>query len=509
MHGGLDEPRPGEGSSLVSALRVLRERWWLVVLSMLLCLGIAVALALSQTKEYTASSTLILTGSSAANVGAVVGQTGASSDPLRDQATALLLIKSSAVAANVKAALKLPDDPGTLADEMTVTSEAEANLITVAATDPIPRRARALADAFAFEYVNYRRQSDLKVLQSGIDDYYRQIATLSPAAVGQRAQLRQAISNLLTAKGSVNGGAQVVDRAGLPTTPSKPKPKRDALLGLVLGGVLGVALAFVIDLFDRRVKAVEDFEELYGIRALTTVPERHRDPVTQRDRAAALEPFRILRNGLSFLGVDREVRVVLVTSAVPGEGKSTAASGLARATALSGQRVVLVEGDLRRPTFHQQFDLGGDSRGLTTALVGGVPAPELVRSVLPGLPNLRVLPSGPVPPNSAELLRSAEMSVVLDALRQEADLVIIDAPPLLPVADGQVLLDTPQVDAVLVVSRAFRTTRDEIKRTRSILERHPNRRLALVINGLRETGAGYDYYGTADEPGTVGQLLRK
>ena len=103
--------------------------------------------------------------------------------------------------------------------------------------------------------------------------------------------------------------------------------------------------------------------------------------------------------------------------------------------ALSGQKVALIETDLRRPTFHDQFDLGGDPRGLTTALVSGAPPEDMLRPVLAGLPTLRVLPSGPIPPNSAELLRSSEMTGLLERLRETVDLVILDSPPLLPVAD--------------------------------------------------------------------------
>ncbi|HEX2016244.1 MAG TPA: CpsD/CapB family tyrosine-protein kinase, partial [Solirubrobacteraceae bacterium] len=169
-------------------------------------------------------------------------------------------------------------------------------------------------------------------------------------------------------------------------------------------------------------------------------------------------------------------------------------AGLARAIALSGQNVVLVETDLRRPTFRQQFDLGADSRGLTTALVGGVAPKDLMQTALPGLRSLKVIPSGPLPPNSAELLRSAEMGALLEALRADAEFVILDCPPLLPVADAQVMLDHPQVDACLVVGRAFRTTREEARRARAVLDRHRLRNHGLVVNGLRQSEGNYDYY---------------
>jgi capsular exopolysaccharide synthesis family protein len=215
-----------------------------------------------------------------------------------------------------------------------------------------------------------------------------------------------------------------------------------------------------------------------------------------------LEPFRILRNGLDFLALGGDVHIVMVTSAMPGEGKSTVAAGLARAAALAGQRVILVEADLRRPTFHEQFALPTDSRGLTNALVSGASARELLQPVLNGMRGLSVLPSGPLPPNSAELLRSAAMDAVLRDLSEDADLVILDAPPLLPVADAQVLLDQPQIDACLVVGRAFKTTRDDVRRARSVLERHRLSNIGLVVNGLRQSDTSYTYYDT-DDAGTT------
>jgi len=184
---------------------------------------------------------------------------------------------------------------------------------------------------------------------------------------------------------------------------------------------------------------------------------------------------------------------------VPGEGKSTVAAGLARTMALAGEQVVLVEADLRRPTFHEQFQFDRDPRGLTNALVGGASIRDLRRSALPGLRTLTVVPAGPLPPNPTELLRSPEMQAVLRELAEQVDMIVLDAPPLLPVADAQVLLDQPQVDACLVVARAFQTTREQARRARAILDRHPLRPVGLVVNGLREKDSGYDYYAPRDD----------
>jgi capsular exopolysaccharide synthesis family protein len=311
--------------------------------------------------------------------------------------------------------------------------------------------------------------------------------------------LQDALSKVTALEVMQTGDAQVVDTADPPSSPSSPRPKLDAIVGLLLGLALGVGLAFLIDMLDRRIKSTEDFEALYGLRALATVPERHRAPRNERERNAQLEPFRILRNGLSFLSVGQQVQTVLVTSSISGEGKSTVAAGLARAVALSGQSVILVEVDLRRPSLSSIFDLGDNPRGVTTALVGNVSPGELLRHPLAGLRSFSVLPSGPLPPNAAELLRSAEMSILLEDLRRRAEVIVLDAPPLLPVADAQVLLDNPQIDACLVVGRAFHTRREQARRARIILERHRLRNIGLVVNALHQVDASYDYYDEGED----------
>jgi capsular exopolysaccharide synthesis family protein len=499
-YGVFDQSR--DNAPLVAAARVLRERWPIIVATTAVCLGVVLVFSLTATKQYEGSSSVLLSQS---DLTSLIDPTGAATrvgDPQRDQGTNLLLLKSGAVAKRVKDALHLPDDPGSLLNQITVTAEPDANIIHITASDADPVRAAQLADGFANQFVAYRAASDQARIARGEALLTQQLAQLPATDTANRAVLRQALQKVTALRAVTTGDSEVVDHASVPAAAASPRPKRDAALGLVLGLVAGLSLAFLVDLFDRRVKTVEDLESGYGLRALAAVPESRKDPSTSRERQAVLEPFRILRNGVDFLAVSGEVRVIMVTSAMPGEGKSTVAAGLARAAALAGQRVVLVEADLRRPTFHEQFALGDDPRGLTNALVGGVPVRDLLRFALSGMRTLSVLPSGPLPPNSAELLRSAAMAGVLRELAEDADLVILDAPPLLPVADAQVLLDNEQLDACLVVGRLFHTTRDEVRRARVVLERHRMTSLGLVVNGVRQRDTSYTYYATADAGAT-------
>jgi succinoglycan biosynthesis transport protein ExoP len=488
-----------DSSALVSSVRVLRERWWVVAAAVAACVAISLALSLSATKEYEATSR-ILVGQATTDITALINSNAVPTlDPQRQQGTALELVTSTAVAERVVRALDLREDPGAVADRIVATAEADTDLVSITASDASPQRAADLANAFAEQYRDGRTAADRQRLAQAEELLERQIAELPTTEVAQRRQLELALQQVTALRVVSTGNAEVVDRARVPTSASSPRPSRDAILGILFGLALGIGGVFLVDLFDRRLKSVDDFEGVYGMRTLTSIPEQSRDPSSQRDQQAALEPFRILRGALGLVGGGRDV--VLVTSAVAGEGKSTVAAGLARAIALSGQRCALVEVDLRRPTFHQQFDLGGDNRGLTTALVGGTPVGELLRPVVPGLPTFFVLPSGPLPPNSAEILRSPEMGVLLRALSEEVDVVVLDAPPLLPVADAQVLLDHPQVDTCIVVGRAYRTSRDEARRARAVVERHRVRSTGLVVNGVRDLDGGYAYYGAAEKTG--------
>ena len=264
------------------------------------------------------------------------------------------------------------------------------------------------------------------------------------------------------------------------------------------GLAIGLIIIFLLDLFDRRLKTEEAIEApLRPGRADRGAEPRRRARPGSRSSQAELEPFRILRDGLAHVSLRQDMRVVLVTSAISGEGKTRVASGLARAIAAAGKRVALVEGDVHRPAVRKEFGLASPGSGPDERARGrwryelADPARRATSRIS------AILPSGPFTPNSAELLRLPAMVEVLSGLAAAHDFVIIDGAPLLPVADSQVLLDNPMIDVVLLVARPYLTTREHIRLTMSVIARHPDKGVGLAINGVREKAHGY--YGYAGE----------
>lgn len=212
--------------------------------------------------------------------------------------------------------------------------------------------------------------------------------------------------------------------------------------------------------------------------------------ITQRDpMAAASEAFRVLRTNLQFMGLDKPLRSVLVTSATPGEGKSTITANLAVAFAQTGAQVCLVDADLRRPMVAKMFGMDNWT-GLTTALISGGAEAAVRKSEVPGL---HVVTSGPIPPNPAELLGSGKMERFLRTLEERFDMVLIDTPPVLAVADAAVL--APKAGGVLMVTRSGQVARQQVVRAKEALEAVKANVLGAVLDGVQPEGReGYYYY---------------
>ncbi|HZV74161.1 MAG TPA: polysaccharide biosynthesis tyrosine autokinase [Conexibacter sp.] len=487
---------PPERESLSSFLDVVRRRWLLIFGVVLACVVAAVARYETSTRSYNATASVAFGNTTLTESALQV--TRGSGDPARDAATNVLIASSRDVAQAVRTELRSPASPATLQSAVTVEAAPNANVINITASTDSPIFSAQLANAFADQYLATETQSQLTSINAAQRDLRRQINALPPNSA-DRVTLQQSSQRLDELRAIANGGLQIISRASPPGKPSGTSLKTTVILGLLVGLALSAALVFLLESLDRRINSVEGFERSYRLPVLATVPPSAFKGDRMDDRGHSLEPYRILRSALDFIAVTRQLDTLLITSAVASEGKSTASIDLAHAIALAGRRVVVVELDLRQPSFSHHFALD-PRRGITTALTGRAELADLLLQPLPQLPNLSVLPAGALPPNPSELLGSPAVSALLADLASDETMVVIDAPPLNPVADAQVLLNNPAIHAALIVARLGYTTRDQVQRARAILDRHMLQPVGLLVTGVRSTGRnGYEVYG-ADAP---------
>jgi capsular exopolysaccharide synthesis family protein len=287
----------------------------------------------------------------------------------------------------------------------------------------------------------------------------------------------------------------VADRAPLPTAPDRPKPTLYTLVAAMLGLAIGLALAFLRDRLDRRLRTSEDVEERFDAPVLARIVRRGR---SDHSVSAFREAYRILRTNLQFASQGAEVRSIAVTSGQEGEGKTTTVANLAVAFAEIGLRVIVVEADLRRPALQKELlpDREEPLRpGLSNYLVE---AAELDQALFPtGRPNVEIMPSGPLPPSPSALLESRRGRTAVRELNQEADIVLIDCPPLSVGADASVIAGW--VDGVILVVDLQSSTHESVREALRQLDAVQAKTLGLVLN--RDKGAepsSYDYYAAVD-----------
>lgn len=299
------------------------------------------------------------------------------------------------------------------------------------------------------------------------------------------------------------GGAvqvEVVESAPVPQYPIAPRKKFLVAIGLLGGLVLGVVLAVVRRLLDTRIRAAEDITSMTDVALLGRIPrlESRRRRGVAAGSAVASEGYRRLQTNLQFLDASERLRSFVVTSSVSGEGKSTTSANLALAIAEKGLRVLLIDADLRRPAIADYCGLEG-AAGLTTVLIGRARIDEVVQKW--ALPTLDVLTTGEIPPNPSQLVGSSAMAALLDEAREEYDLVMLDAPPLLPVADATVLARL--TDGALVVAGCHKLHRHHLSAALASLETVGARCLGVVANRTGRTS--HDAYYGRDRQGPFGR----
>ncbi len=287
-----------------------------------------------------------------------------------------------------------------------------------------------------------------------------------------------------------------IEQALPPSVPIRPRPLQYALLAGIVGAMLAVGTALLVEYLDDVLKNPDQVKETLDLATLGAIPtsgdtaNMSEIVVLQPGQSSTTEAFRVLRTNLQFASVGQPLRSLLITSPAPSEGKSWTAANLGAVLAQAGQRVILIDADLHRPRQHHIFKLP-NNLGLTSALLADEHDTEKMLQDAP-TPGLRVLTSGPLPPNAAELLGSARMTSLLAALAEVSDLVIVDSPPATALADTAIL--ATQTDGVLLVLDATKTRREVAERALEGLSSVRARVIGAVLNRMPTRGGSYYYY---------------
>jgi len=291
-----------------------------------------------------------------------------------------------------------------------------------------------------------------------------------------------------------------LDPALVPTTPVSPKLHVNVAAAAVIALVLGFGLVLLIVFLDRSIKTTADAQQATGAPVLGVIPlissaqfdgdESERDLYVHKQPSSSLaECARSLRTNIMFSSADRQLKTIVVSSANPREGKTTSVIYLGTTMAQSGQRVLLIDSDMRRPRLHVSLKVPRTT-GLSNLIVGDKDYDEVIKST--DIPNLFVLPCGPLPPNPAELLMSHRFEVVLEELAKRFDRIILDSPPLQLVTDAVVL--SKQADGVILIVHADKTLRDDIKRAARQIRNVGGQIFGVVVNAIDDSRSTY-YYG--------------
>ncbi len=506
-------------------LNVIQARRGIIVLATLVVAGVALAVSLIQPPVFLSESRVLISekDAGAALFGTVLADI--SSQPERALQTQVQLVRVRPVAEATIKQLGLEIKPDELLQRVNVTALGQTNIIAISASSGSADEAAAIANAMATEYAKASRQRKRASITAAADEVEQRLETARAEIleIGRRVQnsgksdeltaelqiatdtfstLAEKLEQLRINEQLETGSGVVVQEAVAESVPIAPRPVRNVALGLVVGLVFGLGMAFLYEYLDNTIKSTEEAERVYGTTVLGIVPlekldKGHKRQLTIVDApgSAAAEAYRVVRNSLDFINFEHDLKALLITSAAPAEGKSTVASNLSMSLVQSGKKVVMVSCDFRRPTTDQFFPVS-NIIGLSDVLLGTHSLKGALQQ--PYGEQLLILTAGKMPPNPNELLGSTKMKEVIESLGEWADWIIIDAPPVLAVADPVSV--ARWVDGVLMVSKAGDSTKEAATKAVEFLGKVGARIIGVVVWGLDESrnrsgyGYGYGYY---------------
>jgi capsular exopolysaccharide synthesis family protein len=533
--GGEPTQHQTEGTDLSALGPALRRQLGVILLAVAVGAITALALSLTQEEQYAATASLLQRAPTPD-----LGTTLAPSDtpeaaPERDAATDLALASLRVVRERTVRRLErrgVSDGAGVVNDIEVVPKE-DSDVIEVQATAPSPVLAARAANAFSAEYVAFRADLNVRKIREGrglLERGLRKlrvernrlqgIALAGEASSRERRRLRIVTSRIASLEARMedlriteslqSGDTTIVDRASPPTEPASPKPVKDTMVGAFAGLLLGLILALLREQLDRRVRQSKEFEQVFGLPVLASIPASKAlsggGTKPEDLPPAEREAFRMLRASLRYHKSDREIKSVMITSPAAEDGKTTVSLNLAAAAADVGMRVLLIEADVRRPGLARLFGLPSDV-GLTSVLDGHTQIDELRNEVAvtqrdngSGHPRtMDVVVAGSNTALADEVVESERMRDLIVQAEKRYDLVVVDTPPASIIADPISLLH--QVSAVIVVGRLDRITGDDMVRLRTQLDRFDAPVLGVVANFTRAEDGPFAHYGYGTKTG--------
>lgn len=501
-------------------LRLLTRRRRVIVLITLAVLAAGLGLSFLQDRVYEGKAQVLLQPRSTESL--FDANVARPPDPDRTVKTEIEVLKSRPIRAGVRRQLGVAPRPS-------VSSVNQTDLIEVRVRHRDPKLAARIADAYAQVYIDFRRTQAVDDqlaagarIYSKVDELQKEIDALDAQIASLPAAERQALGSSLTDRKAglfqnltlfqnrldelqVNaelktGGAQLVSLAAVPESPVRPRPAHDMVLAAIIGLFLGLGVAFLVDYLDESIKTRDDLERAIGggTVVIGSVPgtgsrksQEGADLVSLTEPSSpAAEAYRKLRTSLQFRTLAQPLRTLQITSPSASEGKTTTVANLGVAFARAGVRVVVVCCDLRRPRLHELFGLENNV-GFTSVLLGEAELSSALQPV-PGIDRLRLLASGPMPPNPSEVLMTSRAASVLNDLATQADLVLIDSAPILPVADPLILAG--RVDGTVLVVAAESTGRKAVGHAIEMLRQVDVSILGVVLNRVKEdSSSSYAY----------------
>ena len=501
-------------------LHTLAERRWLILATAAIIVAFLTLRSAAQDDKYEAVSKVLVGQTDPIN-GLFPGA-GADRDPERVVRTNLELIETETVADRVSGALTATGDElsaSELLDRVDADIENDSDLVAIKVRDEDPELAAEIANAFANQYTRFRDRASRRNLEDAIERTQVELEALAEEDVGspRGRTLERRLSDLEIAAALQGSSVEVAERAGVPDDPVEPNPGVAFLISIPLGLLAGLLLAALVSYLDRRLKREEQVEAVTQLPVVASIPRRSERLVRRRAGGGVwadpveAESYGRLATNLRFFNFDRQVKTVLVTSAVPEEGKTTVALRLAAALAGAGQGVLAIEADLRRPTFTDYFSIQFP-HGLSGVLIGATPFEDVVTRVHTSYalaapteegdeawttaPFIEVVPAGVIPPNPNELLAGNALPQVLNEAKSHADIVLVDSAPLVPVGDAIPIANA--VDGVLLVVKLGESRRDEVRRALKLLGTLRSKVVGVVITNAERPSDKYDYY--AKEP---------